>query len=268
MSSTEGMTFFDFLSSYPLWVSVGALLVTLTFVGLGVFALIKGLNITEFKGIKRSYGDDRISYVITQHSKLLERAMSISTRHTLVQTQTVIRDQMNMIETYINEITAMMKRAFSDAINEKFKDLVAPIERAERTPDYFRFSKEIRAALQNVISSFRFMMRENHLAEKTDREMDDYVEDRVSFLMQSFEVWIGEEYIGNLVPFEDYMEIYSADLEPEIRRRFSTMLRQARSISVTYEEMIERERAEFEEDRKRFYVEMPLIMKGELDRFS
>lgn len=262
-SGNQTMGLFDLLSTYPLWGLVLAVVVIVTFVLVGVFVLIKRLNIVEFRGIKRGDAyNDVAPLVVTRHSQLIDKGIRLAIRHTMIKNQETIRDQMNMAEMYLAEVSAVCKKHFSELMKEY------GASRPELMEEYVAFARDLSGVIANMLSAFRFVMRDNHLAEKGDKDMDSYIEDKLSYLQSSITVWFNEVYRSKTVPLESFLQRYDEELFDLLNRKFRTILRQARVIAMAYERQIKREMEAYNREREMFYRELPMLLRGEIAEFS
>lgn len=144
----------------------------------------------------------------------------------------VIRNQMNYCEQRLSDLKSAAEASFLELMREKLGE-----GNFLNSESYLQYRIILDVVIQDLITRFRHIFRENGLPDKNEFEFQSYLEEKVSFLFnfakrRTDEMWLGDPHINR----EDLVNHHSYKFYPESKKIFEDILRNGRKISFDWGE--------------------------------
>ena len=196
------------------------------------------------------------AWIIKEETKLCDMRTELTTRHVMMRTHHLIRDQMNTVEQYLSEVESIVTEVYIDVLRGHCsfdEDIVMH-------PDYAKFMRELEHAIYYLKGMFRYSIKENHLHTKTPEEFANYKQQKIDYIANRMLAWVKRVPVHGCVSNEEFVTA----LEPkrkEIHRIYSRILDTCKAQATGYELTIRRDMNEFYEARDKFYKQLPIKLE-------
>lgn len=196
------------------------------------------------------------AWIIKEETKLCDMRTELTTKHVMMRTHHLIRDQMNTVEQYLSEVESIVAEVYLGTLAGYCSDE----DIITMHPDYAKFQRELEHSLYYLKGLFRYAIKENHLHTKTDQEFADYKKQKIDYIANRMLSWVKRMPVHGCVSIEEFVRA----LEPrrkEIHDIYSEILDSCRKQSSAYEATIQKDMEEFYEKRDWFYRQLPIKLE-------
>lgn len=164
---------------------------------------------------------------------LLETVFKNSDERRYMKDIDAIKRQMEIAEDYVKQVIALMTRVYLHTLSAKGHADPAS------SPGFTSYSKNVLPIVEcQVVSKIRTFVRENHFAEKTEREFEEYIEARSKQLREFVSHMLNDIYL-----YRDDItrsELYEANEKrmPEFKEYIRNFLLDCREIAVEVNQLV------------------------------
>lgn len=170
----------------------------------------------------------------------------------------ILSDQMRESETFIQSSYDLLLSSFIELIREKKGNNVNIFEQVE----YKAYLCILNIEKNKVQSFFRRFFKENHMAEKSEKEFEEYKKDRVAQIIATNKAFFEEHYFANIfTPSVMEVNAIHVPLYAQIEVYLGKAFDKARDISIDYQKEIIKKKKVIDEKYKNTFGLYPSYSK-------
>ena len=173
---------------------------------------------------------------MARHVTIVNRVNKIVAEKTFTYYYRTMREQMRVCESAIDSVARLMR----DTFFERLKSRGYTASQILKMVDVKHYNAVVEILASRVRMDVRTMLRENRLSEKTEIEMQVYVNSKFEILVETGRVVFDIYYAGDdlIISRPDLHEIHKS-IFGRISTKFSEVIRECRDISVKADGKIE-----------------------------
>lgn len=190
---------------------------------------------------------------VRELGQFLAERYELTRTHTKMQEHSLVRDQMIAVEATLEQIKNRLMISFADRVRKDHKEFKLD---PQSFPDYKIFDHTLNMAMSSWIKEMRRSSKDNHLAEKSEKEFSDYSTEKLCQLQLISELEFDRSYVSTQTPVDVIKEVF-LEQWTENERRLKDLLLTMRSISIKYQDYIRREDRDFNQRWSTFLASFP-----------
>jgi len=159
------------------------------------------------------------------------RLFDLATHKTKIYYHDIFADQMRIVDTNLDEAMHTFQDIFYDLKKDKGTLEHSTLMRSKDIKVYFLILKVIREVVRTDI---RALMRENHLMEKSEIELQSYIEQQFEIIARRFTEKMNELFEDDDVR-RDILYTENNKHRKEFFMNFSTIVRGCRDVAIRYD---------------------------------
>lgn len=175
-------------------------------------------------------------------TKLTVEGRNLAAKHERILEHTITRDQMTVVDNSLENLKSIITISFNDKLREispHFSGTVGEFPAARI------FEHSLNYTFEEVIKFFRRIAKENHLADRSEKDFNDYINQKLEAIKNHGRKVFESVYASDIIPISHILKKYE-ERWPSYAEELRHLLESMREISIVYRDQIKREEEEYQ----------------------